>query len=615
MATNSYASATPLPRRDREKLGGFLLRVCLLWGAAFGFLEAAYFTRANHVFPLGSGHVLLSLFLGLEYTLAAALVAGAAYVVLRKSRGDLSAAPLVVGPWFLLLLLAVTHFRDRMDTPPGTAARAVVTVAILVVMTLLLWFASRLVARNLRAGRRVLQAAAVVLLAAGALWLVTSHPADSPPLPPETVTADMVGPAADTGLRVLLIGLDGGSWNVIDPLIERGELPTFGALASRGCTVDLKTFVPTYSPIVWTSVATGKVPAKHGIHGHVQTRVPLGLPKMRVGNMRMAFLTKLMKYTIRAAGALALMPSEIYTSNDVLARPVWDIVGDFGLPSVVVEWYATAPARPTNGIQVSERFHRMKGKVQQVPRLVYPDSLAPLLEKELVAPYELQDELLFSLLDAGDLDADGRADLVKVHPVWFSGVRNDLARDLSTVAVTHAACALVPEWRLATPYFRAMDSMHHFAWRYMRLAGDDLDTHPERRFRTAVESYYRLWDGLLEDLLAHADENTVVIAMSDHGYEDHFGHDRAPDGFFIMAGGPTLSRDERGEISVFDVAPTVLALLGIPVPEDMDGEVARDLVDPEFWARYPVRTVAAYPPREGILAAAPTDEEALRQLR
>jgi hypothetical protein len=47
----------------------------------------------------------------------------------------------------------------------------------------------------------------------------------------------------------------------------------------------------------------------------------------------------------------------------------------------------------------------------------------------------------------------------------------------------------------------------------------------------------------------------------------------------------------------------------------MDGEVARDLVDPEFWTRHPVRTVAAYPPREGVLADAPADEEALRQLR
>jgi hypothetical protein len=543
VATNSYASATPLPRRNRQKLGGSLLWVCLLWGTAFGFLEAAYFTRANHVFPLGSGHVFLSLLLVLEYTLAAVVAAGAAYVVLRKSRGRLSAAPLLVGPWFLLLLLAVTHFRDRIDNPTGTAARAVVTAAILVVMTLLLWFVMRLVARNLRVGRRVLQAAAVVLLAAGATWLATSRPADLPPLPEETVTADIVGPAADTGLRVLLLGLDGGSWDVIDPLMKRGELPTFAALASRGLTADLKTFVPTYSPIVWTSVATGKVPAKHGVHGHVQTRVPLGLPKMRVGNMRMAFLTKLMKYTIRAAGALDLMPSEIYTSNDVVARPVWDIVGDFGLPSVVAEWYATTPARPTNGIQISERFHRMKGKVELVPHLVYPDSLAHVLEKELVAPHELQDDMLFTLLDAGDLDANGRADLVKVHPVWFSGVRNDLARDLSTVAVTHAACAFVPEWRLATPYFRAMDSMHHFAWRHMGLPGDELDTHPERRFRTAVERYYRLWDGLLEDLLVHADENTVVIAMSEHGYEDHFGHDRAPDGFFIMAGGPTLAGD------------------------------------------------------------------------
>jgi predicted AlkP superfamily phosphohydrolase/phosphomutase len=127
------------------------------------------------------------------------------------------------------------------------------------------------------------------------------------------------------------------------------------------------------------------------------------------------------------------------------------------------------------------------------------------------------------------------------------------------------------------------------------LPGGDLEQHQERRFRTAVDRYYEYSDSLLADALRWADERTVVICMSDHGFEDAvFQHSRAPDGFFIMAGGPVLADPRRGQIHIYDVAPTVLALLGFPVPADMEGKVARDLIDPAFWAQHPIRTITTY---------------------
>jgi predicted AlkP superfamily phosphohydrolase/phosphomutase len=72
--------------------------------------------------------------------------------------------------------------------------------------------------------------------------------------------------------RVVLIGIDGGSWNLIDAGLARGELPSFATLAGRGLTAELATVEPVISPAVWTSIATGRSPAAHGVTHFYVTR-------------------------------------------------------------------------------------------------------------------------------------------------------------------------------------------------------------------------------------------------------------------------------------------------------------------------------------------------------
>ena len=97
--------------------------------------------------------------------------------------------------------------------------------------------------------------------------------------------------------------------------------------------------------------------------------------------------------------------------------------------------------------------------------------------------------------------------------------------------------------------------------------------------------------------------------LSDHGFEDRYQHARAPDGFAILAGPPILCGDQvapaasergpvRGAIGVYEVAPTVAALLGLPVAEDLVAGPRLDLLDPEFVREHPVRTVSTWE-REG----------------
>jgi hypothetical protein len=65
------------------------------------------------------------------------------------------------------------------------------------------------------------------------------------------------------------------------------------------------------------------------------------------------------------------------------------------------------------------------------------------------------------------------------------------------------------------------------------------------------------------------------------------------DGVLIASGGPIL-RGAKLSASVRDIAPTILALLGLPVPRDMDGRVLTELLDPEFLARHPVKRIPSY---------------------
>jgi hypothetical protein len=78
--------------------------------------------------------------------------------------------------------------------------------------------------------------------------------------------------------RVVLVGVDGAEWRVIDGLVAEGALPAFAALEARGVTAEFETVEPVVSPVVWTSIATGRTPEHHGIGGFLGTRLRLAVP-------------------------------------------------------------------------------------------------------------------------------------------------------------------------------------------------------------------------------------------------------------------------------------------------------------------------------------------------
>jgi hypothetical protein len=126
-------------------------------------------------------------------------------------------------------------------------------------------------------------------------------------------------------VRLLILGWDGADWDLIDPLLQSGTLPHFAGLLARGCRAPLASLEPRLSPLLWTSAVTGVTPDRHGILSFVE-------PAPDGQGLRLA------------------------SSTSRRCRALWNLLQLSGLRSHVVNWYATHPAEPINGVVLSNQF-------------------------------------------------------------------------------------------------------------------------------------------------------------------------------------------------------------------------------------------------------------------
>jgi len=125
--------------------------------------------------------------------------------------------------------------------------------------------------------------------------------------------------------RVLLIGIDGAEWDILNPMIAKGELPNIAALKAGGSYGALESLELMLSPIIWTSIATGKSPEKHGI-------------------------TWFMVDSQKAGQRIPV------TSATRRCKAIWNILSENDRTVGVVGWWATYPAEEVNGFIVSDHL-------------------------------------------------------------------------------------------------------------------------------------------------------------------------------------------------------------------------------------------------------------------
>jgi len=383
--------------------------------------------------------------------------------------------------------------------------------------------------------------------------------------------------APRTAIPVTVVGIDGAAWRVIDPLLAAGELPNLSALIAGGVRGPLRSEPPLISPPVWTTVATGVPRARHGI------------------------------LDFNASGRIVM-------SLDRRAPALWTLASAAGLRSAVVGWWATYPAEAIAGVMVSERALKLREEdlgvmlgehrgAAKLGNLVYPPELLPQLERILArAPPE-------------------------------SGPMAEAARMRSEDA--SVADALVRLREIAGPFalelvlLRGVDVVSHHYWRFHEPdapayePGERPTPDEVRAYGRVIADHYRFVDGLLGGIGRPSPEHAVVV-LSDHGFEA--GHQpfggatlsgthksaAASEGILVASGGPFAPGRRVAGASILDVAPTVLHLLGLPIPAGLDGRVLADALDPAWLAAQPVRSGPAF---AGAAVTAPPASAAEQEQR
>jgi len=365
---------------------------------------------------------------------------------------------------------------------------------------------------------------------------------------------------------VVLIGVDGATWDLLDGMIERGLLPNLARLRREGASGRLQSIRPTLSPVVWTSIATGKVAAKHGITGFLSTA---------------------------AGGDGAEHP---VTRTERRVKALWNILGETGMDVAVVGWFVTWPATEVAGRLVSDRAHFGAISHRTFPP-AYLTTLAPVSQEEAV---EALPRFMDFHYDPLAIAAAAEGDEPKsLDYLVFDRFVRAYTRDLFYL---RAARAVLDDGRLPdffALYLRGTDDVQHGFWKYMDPEPfGDVPAELQGRFGEVIDRYWQWTDAAIGEIVSRFGPDALIVVVSDHGAGPAVGKYRVivpehlhlsgahRDQGILVVRGPGVRRGARIDgAGVLDVTPTILHYLGLPVAADMDGRVLGELFVPGFRSR------------------------------
>lgn len=418
--------------------------------------------------------------------------------------------------------------------------------------------------------------------------------------------------------QVILIGVDGADWREMDRLAADARIPTFTRLSQTGVRAPLRTTTPAWSPIIWNTIATGVGADRHGIHDFAETPLP-GLP---CGLQSLRRNEALPPHTGLRALSRALFGSGWLYERPISSchrrvKAIWNLVSEVGSTPAVVNWFASWPSEELDGYVVSDHN---PARAAFIERQFAPNSSST---AAVTYPERLIDEL--AQLDLPQLP-EASTDILAMD--LFADIsredREELAgneRLLETFKTIYASDTFSAA---AARYLLEVDNLDFLA---VYLSGVDNLSHRFGRLPGLVDRYYERADELVASILDAAREDAVVIIVSDHGWEYDFeggnvAHDLGPDGIVIL-NGPDVRRGHRlaASPSIFDIAPTAIALMGLPVSDDLPGSPIQDALLETTWRELPKGTVGSYgsydAPSMSNLAATSDElsDETMRKLK
>ena len=369
--------------------------------------------------------------------------------------------------------------------------------------------------------------------------------------------------------KILLIGIDGADKNEIDRLISSGKLTNLQGLIKNGAYGNLKSIKPLLSPIIWTSIITGKEPLEHGITDF------LAIDK-NTGN-------------------------EIpVTSNLRKVKTLWNIFSDYNKDVGIVGWLVTWPAEIINGVMVSDHityldYNPHQNNLQFEDYLVYPNNIIDEIKSKISEPSSISYSKLTKFLQVDKQEFELQIEIKE------SKLYDAISVVASTETIKNISLHLYnknqPE--LFCIYFKGIDSFCHL------FAGDKYNK--TKSNSDPISQFYIYQDNILGEILKLTDENTIIFVVSDHGFKLHrdvhgspeIGKGNAVDwhndeGIIIVSGNNIKNNLKIDKASVMDVAPTILYLSGLPVAEDFNGRVLTELIDENYLKKNPIKKIKSF---------------------
>lgn len=430
---------------------------------------------------------------------------------------------------------------------------------------------------------RVTMATGVLAFAAGlAVLFLTTRGESRPPDAPRAIAA------IPTGVRVVVLAIDGLDVAFVDRMAVSGRVPTLGRLLQGGRLLLPASDMPDPAR-TWTSLATGQSADVHGVSG-IEARTVSGvngtMPSQSGGLAgAMAGATDLVRLT---------RPT-LVTGLQRRSKTFWEVASDAGLRSAVVNWWATWPAPGGGQVVLSDRAALRLERGGGLDAEIAPAWLYPRLLSEWPATRQrVRGDVVQAFEGVGEPD----------------GTVIRRAAEQDAVAAALALRVFDGDAALRAIYLPGLDIAQHAL-----LGADGASGLPASVVATRLElleRYYTFLDHLVAPLVGVARRGDVVALLTDPGRSAS----RGP-GLLALTGDEVRAgqvRQGRGA----DVAPTILYLLGLPASRELAGRPCTDLFAPALVARIPARSVDTYgrrtiAPRPS--GANPLDRDMLERLR
>lgn len=370
--------------------------------------------------------------------------------------------------------------------------------------------------------------------------------------------------------EVIVIGVDGAEWQVIEDMVGRGELPGFAQLMEEGAFGHLLNPGPQVSPVVWTTFATGHFGSEHGI----------------------------LDFVYPFSGDSGKQPVDVSLRRQ---PALWNVLDAHDKQSTVIGYFVSWPAEAIDGRIVSDRAF------QNLDHTVWPESLEPVSQEVRKSVFQDGSELyqrFFPWPYEGAQAEDESSPYYRAARMVEGRVDNRIRSDEYLRRMTDRLFDEPAD--LLISYYRIVDIVSHSLWKYYDASDWEEAPDPELQelLGGVLEESYRYVDEVIQKALEQYGGQSNIFVLSDHGFDSGTGRyqprasnlltgNHRPNGV-VLAHGPAIQPGRIEPITVMEVFPTLAYLLDVPISDAIPGSIAYSLLSEDFSNENAPRFVERY---------------------